>query len=126
MNPPSNKSRGVAFILALVLGIFGAHRFYVGKNGTAILMVLTAGGVGIWYLYDVIQVASGNFTDEAGRRLRHWSFEEGAEQMPQVTEELIEDVEALRREVAELSERLDFTERLLQKSPEERLPSDRA
>lgn len=39
MAPVSDKSRGIAFILALVLGIFGAHRFYVGKVGTAILMI---------------------------------------------------------------------------------------
>ena len=68
MAPPSDKSRGIAFILALVLGVFGAHRFYVGKIGTGILMICTVGGMGIWYLYDVIMVASGTFRDAEGRR----------------------------------------------------------
>ena len=34
--PISRKSRLVAFLLAFFLGMFGAHRFYVGKTGTAI------------------------------------------------------------------------------------------
>jgi TM2 domain-containing membrane protein YozV len=76
MAPPSDKSRGIAFILAMVLGVFGAHRFYVGKNGTGILMICTLGGIGIWYLYDVIMVASGQFTDAEGRRLVRWDPED--------------------------------------------------
>ena len=55
--------------------MFGAHRFYVGKNGTGILMVCTLGGLGIWYLYDVIMVASGQFTDAEGRRVLRWDPE---------------------------------------------------
>jgi Predicted membrane protein len=37
----SEKSRGVALALATVLGVFGGHRFYVGKTGTGILMAAT-------------------------------------------------------------------------------------
>jgi hypothetical protein len=116
----SDKSRGVAFALALVLGMFGAHRFYVGKIGTGILMICTVGGVGIWYLVDVIQVAAGNFTDVQGRRVRRWNPEESDEPASALSDELIEEVEALRREVAELSERMDFTERLLRRPEGER------
>jgi hypothetical protein len=117
MAPPSDKSRGIAFILAMVLGVFGAHRFYVGKIGSGIGMICTLGGLGIWYLYDVIMVASGQFTDADGRRLVRWDPEDVTAIQPPVelTQEVLEDVEALRREVAELSERLDFTERLLMK-----------
>lgn len=121
----SDKSRGVAFILALVLGVFGAHRYYVGKTGTGILMLLSGGGLGIWYLYDVVQVASGNFTDAQDRRVRRWNPEEGDEPSQALSDELIEEVEALRREVAELSERMDFTERLLMKPEGERAPEAR-
>ena len=45
---PSDKSRGVALALAIVLGVFGGHRFYVGKTGTGILMAATLGGDGLW------------------------------------------------------------------------------
>ena len=56
----SDKSRGVALALAAILGVFGGHRFYVGKTGTGVLMAVTVGGVGLWYLYDLILVASGS------------------------------------------------------------------
>lgn len=49
----SDKSRGVATALALVLGLVGGHRFYVGKAGSGILMAVTAGGMGAWWLYDI-------------------------------------------------------------------------
>mgnify|MGYP000747754787 CR=1 FL=1 len=39
------------------LGGFGAHRFYVGKMGTAVLQIVTLGGLGIWVLIDLILIA---------------------------------------------------------------------
>lgn len=53
-------------LLCLLLGSFGAHRFYVGKIGTGILMLLTLGGLGIWSLIDLIMIAVGKFTDKDG------------------------------------------------------------
>jgi hypothetical protein len=113
----SDKSRGIAFMLAIVLGVFGAHRFYVGKTGTGLLMLVTVGGLGIWYLYDVIMVASGSFRDADGRRVLRWDPEGADDVHGELGAEVIEELEALRKEVAELSERVDFTERLLQRSP---------
>jgi TM2 domain-containing membrane protein YozV len=52
--------------LCIFLGAFGAHRFYTGKIGTAILMILTLGGVGIWALIDLITIAIGKFRDKDG------------------------------------------------------------
>jgi len=40
----SPKSRLVALLLCFFFGILGAHRFYVGKIGTGVLMLLTLGG----------------------------------------------------------------------------------
>lgn len=111
----SDKSRGIAFMLAILLGVFGAHRFYVGKTGTGVLMLCTVGGLGIWYLYDVIMVASGSFRDADDRRVVRWDPEGANEMQPELSAEVIEELEALRKEVAELSERVDFTERLLQR-----------
>lgn len=76
-NPPygaSPKERVVALLLCFFLGLFGAHRFYVGKVGTAILMILTFGGFGIWALVDLILIIVGSFTDSEGRRLMVWSY----------------------------------------------------
>ena len=107
---PSDKSRGVATALAALLGPFGAHRFDVGKTGTGALMVATLGGLGVWWLYDLIVVAAGDFRDAEGRRVSRWDPEVADSQS---AEALAHDVDALRAEVAELAERLDFAERLL-------------
>lgn len=113
MAPPSDKSRAVALVLGLVLGVFGAHRFYVGKVGTGILMLCTAGGLGIWYLVDNIMIASGGFRDAEGRLVTRWDPEQGGGELAQVPQELLDELYTLRNDVTELQERVDFTERLL-------------
>ncbi len=107
---PSDKSRGVATALASLLGAFGAHRFYVGKNGSGALMAVTLGGLGVWWLYDLIVVAAGDFRDVDGRRVSRWDPAAGDARS---TELLAQEVDALRLEVADLTERVDFAERLL-------------
>jgi TM2 domain-containing membrane protein YozV len=42
----------VAWILMTFLGLFGVHRFYMGKWGTGLLYLLTLGLLGIGWLYD--------------------------------------------------------------------------
>lgn len=66
---PSPKSASTALLLCLFLGSLGVHRFYVGKIGTGILMLLTGGGLGIWYLIDIILIANCQFTDAQGNLL---------------------------------------------------------
>lgn len=75
----SDRQILVAFLLAFFLGMFGVHRFYVGKTGSGIAMViLTVTVVGalvtaIWHLIDWIMILCGEFTDAEGRKLRRWS-----------------------------------------------------
>jgi TM2 domain-containing membrane protein YozV len=66
----SDKSFVATLILCLLLGGLGVHRFYVGKIGTGILMLLTLGGLGIWTLIDVIFIAVGKFKDSNGLRIK--------------------------------------------------------
>jgi TM2 domain-containing membrane protein YozV len=47
---PTNYT--VAWILLTFLGVFGLHRFYMGKIGTGILYLLTLGLLGIGVIYD--------------------------------------------------------------------------
>jgi len=69
----SEKKILPAFLLCFFLGMFGAHRFYVGKIGTAILMIVTLGGLGIWVLIDFIMIIIGSFTDKEGNKLSEWT-----------------------------------------------------
>lgn len=72
----STRSRLAAALMAFFLGWLGVHRFYVGKIGTAILMVLTVGGFGIWATIDLIMILAGAFTDAEGRHVRVWLADE--------------------------------------------------
>lgn len=66
----SDKGFVPTILLCFFLGAFGIHRFYVGKVGTGILMLLTLGGLGIWTLIDFIIIVTGGFKDSAGRYIK--------------------------------------------------------
>ena len=71
-----------ALLRCFFLGGFGAHRFDVGKIGTAIAQLLLTiigvvwsiilvgyflvAAVGIWVLVDLIMIIIGSFTDKNG------------------------------------------------------------
>jgi TM2 domain-containing membrane protein YozV len=94
----SPKSRLATTLLAFFLGGFGAHRFYLGKIGTAVTMlVLTIIGyvllivgsvgfspvilaigyvlvsaVGIWAFVDFIFAVIGKMKDKEGKLITKW------------------------------------------------------
>ncbi len=66
------------FLFCLLLGVFGAHRFYTGKTGSAcamLLITLLLGwvfGLGVfisstWALVDLILIACAKFPDKDGK-----------------------------------------------------------
>ncbi len=48
----------LCLILSVVFGSLGVDRYLMGKVGTGILKLITLGGLGIWWLVDVILIAT--------------------------------------------------------------------
>ncbi len=67
----SERNWLAALLLCIFFGVFGAHRFYVGKIGTAILMLITLGGFGIWTVVDLIIIICQDFKDKEGKVLKN-------------------------------------------------------
>jgi TM2 domain-containing membrane protein YozV len=63
------KSKMVAGLLALFLGAYGVHRFYLGYTGMGLAMLFTCGGCGIWALVEAIMIFTGSFNRDAQGRL---------------------------------------------------------
>lgn len=72
---PSAKSFLAAWLLSWLVGVFGVDRFYLGKVGTGIVKLVTLGGLGIWWLVDLIITLTGNATDARGAKVRGSSRE---------------------------------------------------
>jgi len=90
------KNKTTALLLCIFLGIFGAHRFYVGKIGSAIgmlalLIVSVCGSLGadtegsieatmvagflllgflVWWIIDIVMIGNGSFKDSMGNPLK--------------------------------------------------------
>ena len=67
----SEKGFVATLLLCIFLGPLGIHRFYVGKIGTGLLMLLTAGGLGIWVIIDLIMIIVGSFKDKQGLTVKN-------------------------------------------------------
>ncbi len=65
-NRKSNKSWWVALLLSIFFGPVGADRFYLGQIGWGALKLITFGGLGVWWLLDIILISTQNLRDENG------------------------------------------------------------
>jgi hypothetical protein len=60
----------VALLLSILVGSLGVDRFYLGYVGLGILKLVTLGGCGIWWIVDVVLIATNKLPDAQGRPLR--------------------------------------------------------
>jgi len=66
----TRKRKSLAWVLWLVTGIFGGHRFYLDRTGTGLVMLFTGGGLLVWWLVDAFLLGAmvdGYNTDQARR-----------------------------------------------------------
>ncbi|MBQ3311429.1 TM2 domain-containing protein [bacterium] len=59
-------SKKVTIKSTALLTLLGVHRFYVERYVSGIFFILTLGGLGIWWLADLIAILTGNFKDKEG------------------------------------------------------------
>lgn len=61
-NVKSKRERSyiVALLLSIFVGALGVDRFYLGNVGLGILKLITGGGFGVWWLIDLILIATKN------------------------------------------------------------------
>lgn len=71
--PVSPKSRLVTFLLAFFLGVFGVHRFYVGRPGLGLLFLFTLGLFGIGWFIDIVFALAGVMRDGNDLVVADWN-----------------------------------------------------
>ncbi len=119
----SERSRSVALVLGVLGGWAGLHRFYTGRTESGIYMAITLGGLGVWWLYDLVVLVAGEFRDAEGLPVRAWDPQQTPSPMAGASQEMLRldsEVARLNRQMAELAERVDFAERMLAQERERR------
>ena len=72
MKKISKHKRLIIFILAFFLGIFGLHRFVVGRYITGIIWILTGGLLGFGVIFDLVIILIGSFKDSEEGYVVDW------------------------------------------------------
>jgi len=65
------KSQQTAYLLSLFLGPIGVDQLYLGKLSNAFMKLVTLGGLGFWYAFDVVSIGSGPVYTATQYRVAH-------------------------------------------------------
>lgn len=63
----SEKSQGIALLLGIFLGGLAGHKWYLGNPWYInVLFIITLGGLGIWWVVDMIRIITGDYQPHNG------------------------------------------------------------
>ena len=111
---PSDKDFVITLLICVFLGGLGVHRFFVDKIGTGVLMLVTLGGLGLWWIIDIILIVTGSFEDSEGKVI-------ASQAAGTVNREPAKDIPAEIRKFAELKKDGLISEEEFDKKKEELL-----
>lgn len=62
----SNHYFTTTLLYSILLGFLGLDRFCLGQTGTAVGKLLTIGGLGVWWIVDIVLLVTNNLVPEDG------------------------------------------------------------